>query len=362
MRVLQVVTLISPDGAYGGPTRVAFNQASALMESGVEVDVCAGTRGYVDVPRELYGVPVHLFGVRRLIPRTGFAGLTSPWLALWFIRYGRHYDVVHVHLARDLVSAMIAALAVLLRINLHVQTHGMIDDTTKRLAKPLDAFVIRPILRRAISVFYLTEREHSDLLAIEPAARLVELRNGVPAATAPPEDHKSPNGVEPLRILYVARLQRRKRPEVLVEAAIMLLRGGFKGEFTFVGPDEGSAAALEALIESSGYGDSICWVGAVDPSDVLAYMQDADLYVLPSVDEPFPMSVLEAMAAGLPVIITDTCGLAGAVTSGAAGVVVDSTTSALIAAMEIGRPRMEPELSISKVTTVSLNSTSRSIL
>ena len=108
------------------------------------------------------------------------------------------------HLAQDLVSAMIAALAVLLRINLHVQTHGMIDDTTKRLAKPLDAFVIRPILRRAISVFYLTEREHSDLLAIEPAARLVELRTGVPAATAPPEDHKSPNGVEPLRILYVA--------------------------------------------------------------------------------------------------------------------------------------------------------------
>ena len=45
MRVLQVVTLISPDGAYGGPTRVAFNQASALMESGVEVDVCAGTLG-----------------------------------------------------------------------------------------------------------------------------------------------------------------------------------------------------------------------------------------------------------------------------------------------------------------------------
>ncbi|MFT4124659.1 MAG: glycosyltransferase [Gordonia sp. (in: high G+C Gram-positive bacteria)] len=342
MRVLQTVTLISPDGAYGGPARVAFNQSAALVAAGAVVEVCGGTRGYAEVPHELYGIPVRLFPVRRVLPRTGFAGLTAPGLIIWFLRNARRYDVVHVHLARDLVTAVIAGLAVLLRVDLHVQTHGMIDHTDKLLAKPLDALLIRPILRRAASVFYLTERELGDLLEIEPTARLIELPNGVPAVSGVqpallgggvrgPET--AAPVIDPLRVLYVARLQERKRPEVLVEAAIALLDDGFHGDFTFVGPDEGSGPRVSAMISSSGYPDRICWLGPADPSEVLSHMQKADLYVLPSVDEPFPMSVLEAMAAGLPVIITDTCGLASAIRAGDAGTVIDRSTTALVAAI-----------------------------
>ena len=54
-------------------------------------------------------------------------------------------------------------------------------------------------------------------------------------------------------------------------------------------------------------------------------MRDSDLYVLPSVDEPYPMSVLEAMSSELPVVITDTCGLADTVRRTGSGVVVDDS-------------------------------------
>ena len=64
-------------------------------------------------------------------------------------------------------------------------------------------------------------------------------------------------------------------------------------------------------------------------------MAAAYAYVLPSVDEPFPMTVLEAMAAGKPVIVTDSNGLAGAVRDYGAGIVVPGDSAqALVEAMQ----------------------------
>ena len=81
-------------------------------------------------------------------------------------------------------------------------------------------------------------------------------------------------------------------------------------------------------------GVSIEWKGPVAPEFTHQEMHDATIFVLPSVDEPNGMSVLEAMSAGLPVVITDTCGLARDVTSSGGGIVVDSTLEGLVAAVE----------------------------
>lgn len=61
MRILHVVTLLGPDGAYGGPARVALNQSAALIDRGHEVTVAAGTRGFRVTPNRVDGVPVQLF-------------------------------------------------------------------------------------------------------------------------------------------------------------------------------------------------------------------------------------------------------------------------------------------------------------
>lgn len=78
MRILSVVTLVSPDGAFGGPVRVALNQATALRELGHDVTLAAGGRGFDEPPTELDGVPVRLFPARTVVPGIGFAGLSSP--------------------------------------------------------------------------------------------------------------------------------------------------------------------------------------------------------------------------------------------------------------------------------------------
>lgn len=284
MRVLQVVTLISEDGAYGGPARVAANQADALKSRGHEVTVVAG------------GSPFTAFNV---IPFSGFAGLSAPGMLWWLLRRARGFDVVHVHLARDLVTLPAAALCRLLGVRVVVQTHGMIDPSDRLLSRPLDAMLTRPALRSAAAVFHLTGRERSDLMAVAgDSLALTRLTNGVPSL---------PQRVDSGRpeVLFLARLHPRKRADLFVDMAEVVVHEHPSVQFTLVGPDEGAGEAI-----SQRTGPRIRWEGALAPGLTAQRMRQASVYVLPSMDEPYPMSVLEAMAVGLPVIVTDSCGLA----------------------------------------------------
>lgn len=316
MRILAVVSIVSPDGAYGGPTRVALNQAQALTDRGHEVVVAAGTRGYVEPPDRANGVPLRLFPVVTTVPGAGFAGLSSPGLARWLIRVLREVDVVHVHLARDLLTLPSAAAALMLHVPYVVQTHGMIDPSERFTAHLLDAVATRRVLRGASSVLYLTDGESADLRVVNRGPLpLVQVPNGVPepAVTLAPTD--------PPEVLFLARLAARKRPMLFVEMARQLTRSFPDARFTLVGPDEGEGPAVEAAIQRTG---AARWEGPVAPDRSLERMAKSSIYVLPAVDEPFGMTVAEAMSLGLPVVVTDSCGLAPLVAEHDCGIVVAS--------------------------------------
>ncbi|WP_243404738.1 glycosyltransferase [Williamsia muralis] len=323
-----MVTLVSPDGEYGGPVRVATNQLAALRDAGHSAVLVASRRPSGDTPAEVSGVPLKLFRARRALPRSGFAGLTAPSMLWWFLRNRQSFDVVHVHLARDLVTLPMALIALGSRIPLVLQTHGMIDASSRRLAHLLDAAVTRRVLVGADAVLYLTDRERSDLLSISDNIALSHLANGVPSTTqtAAPE-------VEPPEFLFLARLHPRKRVVTFVRAATALLDGGADARFAIVGPDEGDGSAVRALIQASGHRDRIRWEGPVSPSSTLDRMCASSVYVLPAVDEPFPMAVLEAMSVGLPVVVTNSCGLAELVARTGSGTVVDDTDDSLCRVM-----------------------------
>lgn len=322
MRILQVVTYISPDGAYGGPVRVAINQAKELRALGHEVIVAAAAGGFPGpLPQEYDGFPVKLFPAHRVVPKSGFAGLTSPGLLCWFSRVVRSADIIHVHLARDLVTLPAAAIALLASKPFIVQTHGMIDHTNRSLAAPLDKLLTRPILRAARCVFYLTERERADLVSVAGRSlSLVYLPNGVPL----PEHLATEQTYGPAgnpEVLYLARLHSRKRPMVFVRAAEALSSEFPHVRFSLVGPDEGEGGLVRTALRSESRVGSITWSGPISPEETLERMREAAVYVLPSTHEPFPMAVLEAMSLGIPVVITDSCGLASMVRGNNTGIV-----------------------------------------
>jgi glycosyltransferase involved in cell wall biosynthesis len=96
-----------------------------------------------------------------------------------------------------------------------------------------------------------------------------------------------------------------------VEVAAELTRRGIRATYALVGPDEGELTAVLSTIEERNLQDIVHYDGALDYDEVLERMSRATVYILPSVDEPFGMSLLEALSLGIPSICTSSCGLAG---------------------------------------------------
>ncbi|WP_328927740.1 glycosyltransferase [Streptomyces sp. NBC_00190] len=329
MRVLHTVTLHSPTHAFGGPVRVALNLAKGLRARGHEARLLALGEGFDPWPTSVEGVPAKLFPARRLLP-LGFSGMTSSALLASAGRLVRDADVVHVHLARDLVTLPVALAALRAGRPLVLQTHGMVDPSGKLLAKVLDAVAVRRLLRGADAVLHLTPHERTGLDAVvgaPPLANTVRLVNGTPAQ----EERPAPSG--PPRVLYSARLQARKRPVDFVDAAPAVLAAHPDAHFVVAGPDEGELAAVRARITALGLSSRFTVPGALSGGEVLAELRRAHVYVLPSVDEPFPMSVLEALAVGVPPVVTHSNGLARDIAAAGAGHAVDPGPAGVSAAV-----------------------------
>ncbi|MFJ3582372.1 glycosyltransferase [Streptomyces sp. NPDC090127] len=319
LRVLHAVTLHSPTHAFGGPVRVAVNLSRGLVARGHQVRLTALADGFPGaLPTDVDGVPARLYRARSALP-LGFSGITSPALLAAAGALVKDADVVHVHLARDLVTLPVALAALRAGRPLVLQTHGMVDPSAKPLAKLLDAVAVRRVLRGAAAVLHLTDRERRDLDAVvgSPLTGAVRLVNGVPAQ----EPRPAPTG--PPRILYAARLQARKRPTDFVAAVPEILRHHPDATFVLAGPDEGERAAVDALVAELGVGDRVSRPGALTSERMLDELRRAHVYVLPSVDEPFPMSVLEALSVGTPAVVTTSNGLARDIAEAGAGRVVE---------------------------------------
>jgi glycosyltransferase involved in cell wall biosynthesis len=325
-----VVTLVSPDGAFGGPIRVSLNQAAELRRRGHEVHLAAGWCGLEPPPSTLDGTPARLFRAFRLIRPMGFSGMVSPRLALWLLLNIARYDLVHVHAGRDLIATTSLALARIRQRPYVTQTHGMVQPDRRPKARIMDAIAVRRLLRAAQVRFVLTQHEEDGLQEVLGSAITCQrLPNGVPAQPDSPDVVKG--GRE---VLFCARLQERKRPVAFVEMAAELLRRGLAATFAMIGPDEGELAAVRESISQQGLEELVRYEGALDYDAVLGRMRQADVYVLPSEHEPFPMSLLEALALGLPSVCTDSCDISKALRDHGAAIVTDGSVSAMADAVQ----------------------------
>ncbi len=142
--------------------------------------------------------------------------------------------------------------------------------------------------------------------------RAVVIRNGV-ALAARPRAHAA---AHPVTLLSVGRLRAPKDFLTLVQAVARLEPGSFRLWIAGDGPDR---KAVAAEVRRLALDDAVALLGPRD--DVDALLRAADVFVLSSTSEGLPMSVLEAMAAGLPVVASAVGGVPEA---------VDATTGALV--------------------------------
>ncbi|MCU1366192.1 MAG: putative glycosyl transferase, group 1 family protein, partial [Ilumatobacteraceae bacterium] len=127
MKVLQVVTWVAPGNPFGGPVRVALNHVEELRRRGHDVRLVAAQPRSADRGRwSSSELGVQGFDAFRVLPGAGFSGVTSPKMLRFAWSAGRQVDVVHVHLARDLVTLPFAAIVRWRRVPYVVQCHGMV--------------------------------------------------------------------------------------------------------------------------------------------------------------------------------------------------------------------------------------------
>ena len=130
-------------------------------------------------------------------------------------------------------------------------------------------------------------------------------------------------------MLFLARLQARKRPVAFVQAADIALRSMPGVRFDIYGPDEGALGEVEQEIARLTLGESVRYHGSVNHEQAQQITAAADVYVLPSVREPFPMSLLEALAVGTPVVCTTSTGISDELDRRGAAVVTDGSPEEL---------------------------------
>jgi glycosyltransferase involved in cell wall biosynthesis len=149
-----------------------------------------------------------------------------------------------------------------------------------------------------------------------PAAKIAVVPNGLDCQSFTRQDttrHRLRH------IVVVANLRPEKGHDVLIDAAVHVLRTFPDARFEFVGSGP-ERDRLLTLANSRGVGHAFDFVGHQD--DVAARLAAADIFVLPSRSEAFPNAVLEAMAAGLPVVASDVGGIPDLVDDGRTGVLV----------------------------------------
>lgn len=346
MNLLHVTPYYAPAYPFGGVVRAVEGLAVALAARGHAVTVLttdAGSRNSrVDAPAEEMRDGVRVIRLRnRALWLRARANLSAPvGMAAMTRNLLPGMDLVHLHEFRTVEALQVAPVAAQAGVPVVMSPHGTLTLETGRgsLKARWDRFLSPRVADRLAAVIALTAAEAEDV-------RQLWARIGRP----PPPIQIVPNGVNPAGVtpsaparagfrqrfglgdapvcLFLGRLHARKGVDVLAEA--FLAADLADARLVIAGPDEGMLGRLEAI------GDPrIVLTGYLNPEERLAALSAADLFALPATGEGLSMAALEALAAGLPVILSPGCNLPEVEPAGA-GLEVEPEAEPLAAALRL---------------------------
>ena len=123
-------------------------------------------------------------------------------------------------------------------------------------------------------------------------------------------------------VLYLSILVHYKRPELLIRALPQLIEKEPNVFLLFVGPDAGELEKIRKLAENLGVNEYYEWLGPLQGEEKHEAFECSEFLALPSDDDPYPLSLLEAMAHGKAVLTTSGVGQASVISAHEAGIIV----------------------------------------
>jgi glycosyltransferase involved in cell wall biosynthesis len=340
MRILISVQNYHPAYTFGGRVTKAVALAEGLQRLGHSVSVATtSVVGRAQRPswrthaEEINGVTVHYLGT---LAAVGTSSL-NPSVLRFAPEHVATADAAYLIGLYDSLGPVVGWYARRSGVQYAVEPIGMLapnvgNAATKRL---YHRFFGRRLLRHARAIVVNSRIEWADAVAfgVEPR-RLVLRRNGVNMSEF---DHLVTRGTfrarlhvpanDPL-ILWVGRIELKKNLDQLLDAVVGLTE--LPWHLAFVGPAESESylKRLKGLATRHGVAARTHFVGPLFGQEKLEAYGDATVVALVSVNENWGNTIQEAMAAKVPVLVTDTCGVADLVAEGG-GLVVKRKVEAI---------------------------------
>jgi glycosyltransferase involved in cell wall biosynthesis len=329
LRILHVAYIYPPElEVADGITRVVFSVTRELARRGHQVSVYASDMLNLHDNNSLSANHLVINGVDVYYSRSVLRSKTfivTPSTISLLSRNINNFDVIHIHDARSFQGISAYLFAKIKNVPYVFQPHGsylssLPDSPCKAVAKiTLDKLVSGEIIKNAFRIIALNQIEAEQYKRVGvPKEKIKVIPNGIDLseyADLPPKGcFKKKYGISEDKkiILYLGRINRIKGMDFLVEAYANLINN-LKckvARLVIVGPDDGYLPEIQALIKTLKIENDVLILRPLYGREKLEAYVDANMYVLPSRYETFPMSLLEAVACRTPVILTENCGVA----------------------------------------------------
>ncbi|MEI6987397.1 MAG: glycosyltransferase [Rhodospirillaceae bacterium] len=289
-----------------------------------------------------YGLPCIIPStVKAVIHHAPFWGRFgfSPGLLWWLIVRARDYDLIIVHDFHNFCTIAALIASVLCHRPLVIRPCGELAGHTghrknwrERLGALLRRGMFRCIWGRWLvrrSVFHFTsqqERESAIRHLREPGLRcfVVPLGISLPPVLQHPVREGNPNE---RKVLFLSRLHPQKGVEFLIEGFLRALPAVPDASLIIAGG--GAPAYVEQLHRQAGGHPNIRFLGMVEPERRERLFRQASLFVLPSYHENFGRAVAEALAHGVPVLVTADVQISGDIVAAGAGEIISRDAVAI---------------------------------
>jgi|APSaa5957512535_1039671.scaffolds.fasta_scaffold60976_2 glycosyltransferase involved in cell wall biosynthesis len=336
MKILHVINTLSP--RYGGPVKACKELCSSLAHAGEDVTIYTTDLNYPMGVRDVV--------LNQEIKQDGYslyyfhAQFNSYVFSLEFFKAIKNnikkFDIVHIHGIYRFPQTITAYFCRKYGLPYIIRPHGslspyLFNSKRRKLRKRLYEYLIENRnLNNASAIHYTTEEEMvlakplglKSNTFICPISIDISKYNDLPVKGIFRGKYKIDNSKK--IILYFGRINFVKGLDILIKAFAKTLNRFQNVLLVIAGPDnEGYQAQVEQWIKNEKIGKNVILTGMLIGGDILELLKDTDIFVLPSYTENFGIAVAEAMACGLPVVVSNKVNIYRDVLKAGAGLVTN---------------------------------------
>lgn len=337
MKILQSIDLISRLHG-GGVVNISYHLSQSLALRGHDTTIYTSD---FKIDQEdidcLQGVKVYSFQ-----SWLNILGLhITPGLVMEIKKSLSQFDIVHIHQYRSFQNVIIHHYAIKYGVPYLISAHGSLTTYfyrkwIKRIFDMLWGYKILKDASRVLALSPVEVEQYKSMGVNEDKISIIPNGIDISEIDSVPEkgEFRKKYGLnsEQKIILYLGRIHKIKGLDLLANAFVDISKTLKNTILVITGPDGGYLSTLMNLVDNLGINDKVLFTGPLHDRDKFDAYADADVYVLPSIYEAFPVTVLEAFACGTPVVVTDRCGIADIIDN-KAGLVVPYNENSLSEAL-----------------------------